>query len=96
MSKNTARPTLFRPIITVFRRYHLTVFVVVVVGGLSTAVLTLNAILIQSSKTDGFTSSLDSTDFDQSTIDRINQLKPSDDTSARFTLPSGRTNPFSE
>lgn len=94
--KNSAdKPSVFRPITNVFSRYHLTIFTVVFVGGLATAVLVLNAIMAQSSDTTGYTSPLDSTTFDQVTIDRITKLKLSSDT-PEFSLPSGRTSPFSE
>ena len=93
---STTKPSIFNYIAIVFGRYHLTIFTVVIVGGLSTAVLLLNAILAESSDTSGYTSALDVTTFDQATIDRVTQLKSSSDTSPDFTLPSGRTNPFAE
>lgn len=94
--KNTAyKPSIFRPIMNIFGRYHLTIFTVVFVGGLATAVLILNLIMTQSSDISGYTSPLDSTTFDQATIDRITKLKLSSD-APEFSLPSGRTSPFSE
>lgn len=93
---STTKPSIFNSIITVFERYHLTIFTVVIVGGLSTAVLLLNAILVESSDTSGYTSTLENTSFDQVTINRVTQLKLSSDTSLNFTLPSGRISPFAE
>ncbi len=77
-------------------RYHLTFFVVVLVAGLSTAVLMLSDILKQSSDTTGYTSSLDITTFDQITIDRLTRLKSSSEALTDYSLPAGRVNPFAE
>lgn len=93
---NTNKISPFSAIAHTFGRYHLTLFVVVLVGGLSTAVLMLNEILKQSSDPNGYTSSLDITSFDQATIDRLQQLKSSDEASTGFTLPAGRLSPFVE
>jgi hypothetical protein len=79
-----------------FRKYSVTIFVVVLVGGLATAVLLLNQILQQSSNAEGYTSSLDITTFDQQTIDRINSLHSSTEADSSVTLPNGRINPFTE
>ena len=94
--KNTDKISPFVTIAQTFGRYHLTLFVVVLVSGLSTAVLMLNEILKQSSNPNGYTSSLDITSFDQATIDRLQQLKTSDQASTSFTLPAGRISPFAE
>ncbi len=94
--KNTNKISPFVTIAQAFGRYHLTLFVVVLVSGLSTAVLMLNEILKQSSNPNGYTSSLDMTSFDQATIDRLQKLKSSNDASTSFSLPAGRINPFAE
>jgi len=94
--KNTNLTTAFGPLIRAFQRYNLTIFIVVLVSGLATAVLMLNATLIQSSDTTGYKSPVDITSFDQATIDRVKQLHTSDESSTGFTLPAGRINPFSE
>ena len=94
--KNTNKVSPFTAIAQTFGRYHLTLFVVVLVGGLSTAVLMLNEILKQSSNPNGYTSSLNISSFDQTTIDRVQQLKSSNEASTGFTLPAGRINPFAE
>lgn len=94
--KNTDKISPFVTIAQTFGRYHLTLFIVVLVGGLSTAVLMLNEILMQSSDTNGYTSSLNNSGFDQATIDRLKQLKSSSEASTDLTLPAGRVNPFAE
>ena len=94
--QNTNKPSSFITIAQTLGRYHLTFFTVVLVGGLSTAVLILNDILKQSSDTTGYTSSLDITTFDQVTIDRLTRLKSSSEGLTDYTLPAGRVNPFAE
>lgn len=94
--KNTNKISPFTAIAETFGRYHLTLFVVVLVGGLSTAVLMLNEILKQSSNPNGYTSSLDIASFDQATIDRLQRLKSSDEASTAPALPTGRLSPFAE
>jgi len=94
--KNKNISAIFAPIANAFRRYNLTIFIVVLVGGLVTAVLMLNATLQESSNTSNDPSSLDITTFDQTTINRVKQLHTSDDKTSTFTLPPGRINPFSE
>lgn len=94
--KNKDIASFFAPIATAFRRYSLTIFIVVLVSGLATAVLMLNSTLQQASNTSNYGSSLDITTFDQATINRVKQLHTSDDQTSTFTLPPGRTDPFSE
>jgi hypothetical protein len=90
------KPSALSVLFTQFRRYSVTIFVVVLVGGLATAVLLLNQILQQSSDANGYTSSLDVTTFDQETINHVDRLHKSTDTDITVTLPDGRINPFTE
>lgn len=76
-------------------RYHVVLFVIIVLGGLALMVFFLNLILIRSSESDGYTSSSNNASFDQQTIDRIEGLKKADDSSSQLNL-SGRSNPFVE
>lgn len=94
--KNTPDAKLFTPMLNALDRYHLTIFIVVLVGGLSTAVLILNSTIQQSSDITGYTSIANGSSFDQVTIDRLKQLRTSSDPAPAFTLPPGRTNPFIE
>lgn len=94
--KDTNKTSPLIAIAQALGRYHLTLFIVVLVSGLSTAVLMLGDILKQSSETTGQTSSLDITSFDQATIDRLSRLKPSSEGLTNYSLPGGRVNPFAE
>jgi len=78
-------------------RFHVTIFVIVVLGSLVVVVLLLNNVIIRSSEQGDYvpTSSAPSS-FDQATIDRIEQLKSRTDTSSPLDLSKGRINPFVE
>jgi hypothetical protein len=95
--KNKDLHISLQPVITALKRYSVTIFIVLLVSGLATAVLLLNQIVVSSSDTTGVTSNIDPNAFDQSTILRIEQFHTSDEYSASDTqLPSGRINPFAE
>lgn len=94
--KNISIKSLVGPIIEVFRKYHVTIFIVVVVGGLAGAVIVLNNILQSSTDISGYTATLTVTSFDEVTIDRIKELHTSDDTTSVVIPSTGRISPFSE
>ncbi len=97
MKKSTNTSTLLKPIGRFFQRFHLTVFIVIIVGGLAYAVLSLYDVLAAASTLPvSATTAPSSTSFDQSTINRLNQLYSSDKAPSSVTLPSGRINPFGE
>ena len=76
-------------------RFHVVIFVILVVGGAAIMVFALNSIVIRSSESDGYTSNTNNATFDQATMKRIDELKTRDQSSTT-DLPSGRTNPFIE
>jgi len=80
-------------ILTVFRRFHLTIFVVLFVSGLSLAVIMLTNIFNSSSpdSTNSQTASQNSSS-NQEVADKILQQE----NIPPYTLPDGRINPFSE
>lgn len=82
-------------IVTTLHRYHVVLFVVIVLGGLAAIVFYLNNVLILSSQSDGYTSASNNSSFDQATIDRIKQLRTTNETDSKLDL-SGRANPFVE
>ena len=84
-----------KAIITFLHRYHVILFVVLVVGGLVVMVFYLNGILVQSSQSDGYTSTSNNATFDQATIDRIKQLRTINENQSQLDF-SGRSNPFIE
>ena len=88
--------TIKRSITTFLKRYHIVLFVVIVLGGLGSAVLLLNNTVNLSGESNGYISTANSTSFDQATINRINQLKSPDQNNSALDLTKGRTNPFVE
>lgn len=94
MNNNESRNP-FKPIINLFSRFNLVIFIVVVVGGLITSVLILTKILnVPYASTS--TSNTNTTTFDESTIVRLETLKTSSDNVVDQQLPDGRINLFSE
>lgn len=83
-------------LIAFVKRYHLVVFVVTVVLLLSVAVLLLNTIVSKASGEDAVAPNGASSNFDQATIDRIKELKTSNQPSEPLDLSKGRINPFNE
>lgn len=94
--KNISIKSLFGPVVEIFRRYHVTIFIVVVVSGLSGAVIVLNGILQTSTDISGYTATETTNSFDQVTINRIKELHTSNDTSSVTVPTTGRISPFSE
>jgi capsule polysaccharide export protein KpsE/RkpR len=87
---------MFKPIKKLFKRFHLTLFIILVVGGLSAAVLFINNTLKDSSVDPNYTSSINAGSIDQATLTRLNALHTSTEASAQPTLPAGHINPVSE
>ena len=84
-------------ILAFLHRFHVIIFVVIVLGGLASVVLLLNSIIVSSSNPgDYIPPGSNPSSFDQPTIDRIEQLKSRTDSSAPLDLSKGRTNPFVE
>lgn len=88
--------SLFKPFVRIFTRFHLTIFIVFIVAGLSYAVLLLNDMFIDTSGKDGYTPTNDTGSIDQATLDRIKQLHTSDEAVPPLDQSNGRTNPFGE
>lgn len=86
---------IFQPIINIFKRFNLIIFIVTIVGGLIFAVITLSSAL-QRTSTDSVGQSNTSNVFEQSTVTRLEKLKSSSENSVLPSLPSGRINPFAE
>lgn len=94
--KDMSLSSLFKPIAPLFRKYHLTIFVVFVVAGLGYAVFSFTNLLSQTSTDSSYTSPISAGTIDQVTLDRINALHTSDEPTPALVTPPGRVNPFSE
>ncbi len=80
-------------ILKVFQKFHLTIFVVFFVGGLSVAVIMLTNIFNESNpdSTDSLTTS-QNVPSNQVVVDKILEQE----NITPYTIPKGRINPFSE
>ena len=85
-----------KPLFKMLRRFHMTIFIVLLAGGLAYAVLMFTTILNDSSSDTTYTSPIGAGTIDQATLDRIKALHTSDEAVPTATNPPGRINPFSE
>lgn len=89
--------TFFKPLTTLLRRFHLMLFFIFVVACLAGGVIFINRSVDEGqTESSGYTSSISAGSIDQTTLQRLQTLKPSDDTSSPFEPPEGRINPFGE
>ena len=96
VSLNLSFSAIKHSFFALLHRFHVVIFVIIVMGGLAASVFVLNTIIIQSGDTSAADSSDASATFDKATIKRINDLKTPDQTGANLDLSKGRTNPFVE
>lgn len=96
MNLNISLTAIKTALVAFLRRFHVTLFVLVVFGGLAIIVFMLNNVIVRSGDTSDYTPETPSATFDQATIERIEELKTRDQTEGNLVLPPGRTNPFVE
>lgn len=94
--KNISIGSLFSSIGRLIGRFQITLFTVLVVAGLSAAVLLLSGILDSTSDAGDYVSPVGAGSIDQATLDRIKELHTSDQGAPALQLPDGRVNPFGE
>lgn len=81
---------------TFLHRYHAVIFTVIVAGGLILVIFLLNNIIASSSTSTNYTPAGSDATFDEATIERVNQLKSSEEASEQLNLSQRRINPFVE
>lgn len=86
----------FKPVGKIFRKYHLTIFIVFITAGLVYAVFTFTQLFSDATTDTGYTSPINAGSIDQATLERIQALHTSDEPTPALITPAGRTNPFSE
>lgn len=74
-------------------RYHILIFSLIVLGGLSVATYILYQSIASSQAAEATPSQ---TRFDSVTIEKIKKLHDSNDNAAPLQRPAGRSNPFQE
>lgn len=72
-------------------RFHVVIFTLIVLGGLSIATYILYAAITSTPASEQTTETVG---FDKSTIDDINSLRGAGEASKPLVKPAGRTNPF--
>jgi len=86
-------PQAIKKIIIAFlHRFHVVIFVILILGGLAVIILLLNNIVIRSGQSNGYTPDTSNASFDQSTIKKIEDLQ----NRSQSPPTSGRINPFVE
>lgn len=92
---NLSIQSIKKTVVALLHRFHIVLFVIIILGGLAIVILLLNDVVIRSGQSDGYTPDNSSTSFDQSTIKKIQELNTNGQTGT--PLPTGvRTNPFIE
>lgn len=79
-----------------FKRFHLTIFFIFVVGCLAGAVMLVSQTLASSADTSDYNSNINAGTIDQATLNRIQSLHTSSQPGDIPALPQGRVNPFAE
>lgn len=74
-------------------RYHFIIFFVVIAGGLSAGIVFLSNAIAASDQPNDYVSTVNSITFDETTIERLNQLKEPGQTTEKIRV-NGRGNPF--
>jgi hypothetical protein len=77
------------------RRFHVTIFAIVILGGLAVIVLLLYNVIIASGESGDYTPKTNTASFDEATIERVKRLRTTSEESEQLDL-SGRINPFVE
>ena len=92
---NISFSSIQKAVIAFLHRFHVVIFVVVVLGGLAVIVLMLNNIIIRSGEAGGYTAPGTESSFDQATIKKVESFSSRSDSDAN--PPAGsHTNPFIE
>lgn len=74
-------------------RYHFIIFFLFIAIGAGAAVLLLNNAIAKSDDQNGYTSNVNTINFDTQTIERVRKLKSQDQATDRIES-NGRINPF--
>jgi hypothetical protein len=92
---NLSIQSIKKTVTTFLHRFHVILFVVIVLGGLAIVILILNNIVVRSGQSDGYTSDTNNASFDQATIKKIQDLQNRGQSGSQIPA-TGRTNPFIE
>lgn len=96
MNMNLSFATIKKAINAFLHRFHVMIFVIIVLGGVIVVILLLNGVIQRSGESGDYTPRKSSASFDQATIKKIEDLKTRDQSSGKLDLSHGRSNPFVE
>lgn len=96
VKKKTSSNIVVKPFVILFKRFHLMIFFIFIIGCLSFAVILINDILTGNSANDDYTSSVGAGTVDQATLNRVQTLHTSSNPPQTQEFPAGRINPFNE
>jgi len=85
-----------KSILAFLHRFHIVLFVIIVLGGLAVVIFLLNNAVITSGQDNGYSPNANSSSFDQATIQKIQNLKTADQSDPTISNNGARTNPFVE
>jgi hypothetical protein len=95
MNNKTSAGSLFKPLGKFFRKYHLTLFFILVIGCLALAVMMISRVISEPPVDDDYVSPITPGTIDEATLQRIQSLHGSSEPSPAQSYP-GRINPFGE
>jgi hypothetical protein len=93
---NLSPDAIKKSILAFLHRFHIVLFVIVVLGGLAVVIFLLNNVVVTSGQDNGYTPDINNTSFDQSTIQKIQNLKTADQSDPTISNNGARINPFVE
>jgi exopolysaccharide biosynthesis protein len=96
MNFTTSLSSFKKTLVAFLQRFHVLIFVIIVLNGSTVVIYILNNTTIKSGESSDYTPANNEMSFDQATIKRIEELKTRDQSDAKIKLPPGRTNPFVE
>lgn len=96
VSLNISPDAIKKSIVVFLHRFHIVLFVIIVLGGLAVVIFLLNEVVVTSGQANGYTPDANNATFDQSTIQKIQNLKTASQSDQPITNNGGRTNPFVE
>ncbi len=91
MQLSLSLPQIKTNILRFLHRYHILLFVLTVVGGLSLATFMINQAINAPIDAAGQSSA---ESFDKDTMEKVRKLRKPNEAPAPLVLPSGRVNPF--
>lgn len=94
MKNDLSLSTMLGGVSTFFKRYHVTMFVILVLGSLIAVAFVLNGIIQHSPDEAAATSSAQI--FNQETIDKLESLRTAEEQPSNPPVPLGNRNPFVE